>query len=75
MPIPASLERFKNYFDEVLDKYNEKYDIIYFGYSCGLIEYDVVKNTIQAKVINRADYDRLQYEARLKAEADIDEEL
>ena len=75
MPIPARLETFKNYFDEVLNEYNEKYDIIYFGYSYGLMEYDVVKGNIQAQVINRADYDKLQYEARLKVEADINNEL
>lgn len=75
MPIPVRLETFKNYFDEVLNEYNEKYDIIYFGYSCGLMEYDVVKGNIQAQVINRADYDKLQYEARLKVEADINDEL
>ena len=75
MPIPAGLETFKNYFDEVLNEYNERYDIIYFGYSCGLMEYDVVKGNIQAQIINRADYDKLQYEARLKVETDINDEL
>ncbi len=38
-PIPIHLEELKNCFDEVLNEYRDKYDVIYFGYSCGLIEY------------------------------------
>ena len=71
MPIPVRLETFKNYFDEILDEYDEKYDTIYFGYPCGLVEYDVVKNSIQTKHIDREDYDRLQYDVRLKIETNI----
>ena len=70
-PIPISLETLKNYFDEVLNEYDDKYDIIYFGYSCGLIEYNILENVIQARRIDRIDYDKLQYETRLKIEAEI----
>ena len=71
IPTLAGLEIFKNYLDEVLKEYNEKYDIIYFGYLCGLIEYDVKKDNIQAKDIKIEDYDRLQYEAKSKVEEDM----
>lgn len=70
-PIPISLEALKNCFDEVLNEYEDKYDMIYFGYSCGLIEYNVLENVIQAKHIDRIDYNKLQYETRLKVEAKI----
>lgn len=70
-PIPISLEALKNCFDEVLNEYNDKYDMIYFGYSCGLIEYNVLENVIQPKHIDRIDYNKLQYETRLKVEAQI----
>ena len=68
-PIPIHLEKLKNCFDEVLNEYRDKYDVIYFGYSCGLIEYDILLNSIQARRIERNAYNRLQYEARLKVEA------
>ena len=68
-PIPIHLEELKNCFDEVLNEYRDKYDVIYFGYSCGLIEYDILLNSIQARRIERNDYNRLRYEARLKVEA------
>ena len=68
-PIPVRLEELKNYFDEVLNEYRDKYDVIYFGYSCGLIEYNILLNSIQARRIERNDYNRLRYEARLKVEA------
>lgn len=70
-PIPISLETIKNYFDEVLNEYEDKYDIIYFGYSCGLIEYNILENVIQARHIDRIDYNKLQYETRLKIEGII----
>lgn len=68
-PIPIHLEELKNCFDEVLNKYRDKYDVIYFGYSCGLIEYNILLNSIQARRIERNDYNRLRYEAWLKVEA------
>ena len=68
-PIPIHLEELKNCFDEVLNEYRDKYDVIYFGYSCGLIEYDILLNSIQVQPIERNAYNRLQYEARLKVEA------
>ena len=40
-PIPIKLEELKECFDDVLKKYNDKYDVIYFGFTCGLIEYIV----------------------------------
>ena len=64
-PIPI----LKNCFDEVLNEYRDKYDVIYFGYSCGLIEYDILLNSIQVQPIESNAYNRLQYEARLKVEA------
>ena len=67
-PIPIHLEELKNCFDEVLNEYKDKYDAIYFGYSCGLIEYNVLLKSIQAQPIRRNVYNRLQYEARLKVE-------
>ena len=68
-PIPIRLEELKNCFDEVLNEYRDKYDVIYFVYSCGLIEYDILLNSIQVRCIERNDYNRLRYEARLKVEA------
>ena len=68
-PIPIHLEELKNCFDEVLNEYRDKYDVIYFGYSCGLIEYDILLNSIQVQPIESNAYNRLQYEARLKVEA------
>ena len=68
-PIPIHLEELKNCFDEVLNEYRDKYDVIYFGYSCGLIEYDILLNSIQAQPIDGNAYNKLQYEARLKVEA------
>ncbi|MDE5780027.1 MAG: hypothetical protein K2I03_00900 [Lachnospiraceae bacterium] len=68
-PIPIHLEELKNCFDEVLNEYRDKYDVIYFGYSCGLIEYDILLNSIQVQPIERNAYNKLQYEARLKVEA------
>ena len=68
-PIPIHLEELKNCFDEVLNEYRDKYDVIYFGYPCGLIEYNILLNSIQVRPIESNVYNRLQYEARLKVEA------
>ena len=68
-PIPIHLEELKNCFDEVLNEYRDKYDVIYFGYLCGLIEYNILLNSIQVQPIERNAYNRLQYEARIKVEA------
>jgi len=67
-PIPITLEELKYCFDEVLNKYEDKYDVIYFGFSCGLIEYNIPLNDIWVKPIERTAYNKLQYEARLKVE-------
>ncbi|MCM1048257.1 MAG: hypothetical protein NC433_07520 [Clostridiales bacterium] len=56
----------KSYFAEVMNEYSDKYDIIYFAHSFGLIEYDVTANDIQVKHIERSAYNRLRYNARLK---------
>lgn len=56
----------KSYFDEVMNGYKDKYDIIYFAHSFGLIEYDVLVNEIQVKPIERSAYNRLRYDARVK---------
>ena len=68
-PIPIHLEVLKNCFDEVLNEYRDKYDVIYFGYSCGLIGYDIWLNSIQILPIERNIYNKSQYEARIKVEA------
>lgn len=68
-PIPIRLEELKSCFDEALNEYRDRYDVIYFGYLCGLIEYNILPNSIQARPIERSVYNRLQYEARLKVEA------
>ena len=48
--------------------YNDKYDFLYFGYSCGLVYYDIVNSDIQVKIIDRSDYDKLMYAARIKTD-------
>lgn len=68
-PIPIKLEELKECFDDVLKKYNDKYDVIYFGFTCGLIEYNILLDEINARPIERNTYNRLLYEARLKVEA------
>ena len=75
IPVLTSLETLKKYLNEVLNEYNEKYDIIYFGYLCGLIEYDVKKGNIKAQKIKIENYDRWQYEAKTKAEEEINDEF
>ena len=67
-PIPIKIEELKKCFDDVLDEYRDKFDFMYFGYSCGLIYYDISKDDIQVKTIERNDYDKLKLEARLKVE-------
>ncbi len=68
LPIPMKLDHWKNCFDEVLCKYKEKYDIVYFGCSGGLIVYNVLQNDIQVRPIERSVFNRLGYETRLKIE-------
>ncbi len=68
IPIPMKLEHWKARFDEVLCKYTEKYDVIFFGYSCGLIEYNVRQNDIQVRRIDRSVYNGIKYNTRLKIE-------
>lgn len=65
-PIPVKLEDLKYYFDEVMDGYKDKYDIIYFVHSFGLIEYDVLTDEVQVIPIERSIYNRLKYDARVK---------
>lgn len=67
-PIPVKLEDLKDYFDEVMNEYNDKYDIIYFVHSFGLIEYDVLTNEVQVMPIKRSAYNKLRYNARVKIE-------
>lgn len=65
-PIPVKLEELKNYFDEAMNGYNDKYDIIYFVHSFGLIEYDVLTAEVQVIPIERSIYNKLRYDARVK---------
>lgn len=67
-PIPVKLEDLKDYFDEVMNGYNDKYDIIYFVHSFGLIEYDVLTGEIQVIPIEESIYNKLRYDARVKIE-------
>lgn len=67
-PIPIKIELLKECFDQVLNEYNDKYDFLYFGYSCGLVYYDIVNSDIQVKIIDRSDYDKLMYAARIKTD-------
>ena len=62
------IELLKECFDQVLNEYNDKYDFLYFGYSCGLVYYDIVNSDIQVKIIDRSDYDKLMYAARVKTD-------
>lgn len=68
LPVPMKLAYWKNCFDEVLCKYKKKYDILYFGCSGGIIEYNVLQNDIQVRPIERSIFNRLGYETRLKIE-------
>ena len=65
-PIPIKIELLKECFDQILNEYNDKYEFLYFGYSCGLVYYDIVNSDIQVKTIDRGDYDKLMYTARVK---------
>lgn len=65
-PIPVKLEDLKDYFDEVMNGYNDKYDIIYFVHSFGLIEYDILTDEVQVRPIERSIYNKLRYDARVK---------
>ena len=67
-PIPVKLEDLKDYFDEVMNGYNDKYDIIYFVHSFGLIEYDILTDEVQVIPIERSIYNKLRYDARVKIE-------
>lgn len=67
-PIPVKLEDLKDYFDEAMTGYNDKYDIIYFVHSFGLIEYDVLTGEVQVRPIERSIYNKLRYVARVKIE-------
>ena len=67
-PIPVKLEELKDYFDEAMNGYNDKYDIIYFVHSFGLIEYDVLTDEVQVIPIERSIYNKLRYDARVKIE-------
>ncbi len=68
LPIPVKLEDLKDYFDEAMNGYNDKYDIIYFVHSFGLIEYDVLTDEVQVISIERSIYNKLRYDARVKIE-------
>ena len=67
-PIPLKLEDLKDYFDKAMNGYNDKYDIIYFVHSFGLIEYDVLTGEIQVIPIEESIYNKLRYDARVKIE-------
>ena len=67
-PIPVKLEELKDYFDEAMNGYNDKYDIIYFVHSFGLIEYDILTDEVQVIPIERSIYNKLRYDARVKTE-------
>ena len=49
-PIPIKIELLKECFDQVLNEYNDKYDFLYFGYSCGLVYYDIVNSDKMAGI-------------------------
>ncbi len=69
LPIPRRLDEFRECFKETLNEYDDKYDTIYLGYSCGLIEYEVFSNNIKVMSIERDIYNRILYETRLKMES------
>lgn len=69
LPIPRRLDEFRECFKESLKGYDDKYDTIYLGYSCGLIEYKVLSNNIKVTRIERDIYNRILYETRLKMES------
>ena len=68
IPIPVKLEQYKECFEEVLDKYDDKYEVIYLGWPSGLITHDVKEKYISVKKIESADYNKLQYDARMQVE-------
>lgn len=69
LPIPRSLDEFRECFKESLNGYSNKYDVIYLGYSCRLIEYKVLSDNIKVMHIERDIYNRILYETRLKMES------
>lgn len=66
--IPIKFEELKECFDDVLKEYNDKYDVIYLGFTCGLIEYNILLDEINARPIDRNIYNKLLYETRLMIE-------
>lgn len=67
-PIPFKIEELKLYYDEILNQYQNKYDLIYFVYPCGLLCYNITENNISVIRIGRVQYEKLQYNARQKVE-------
>ena len=64
----AYIDEVRVYIDEVLNDYNEKFDVIYLGYPYGLVKYDVAAGSIQEISIDRTAYDEFYQEEKLKAE-------
>lgn len=64
--IPIKKDELKEYFDQVLNEYDDKYDILYFCCSGVLIEYNISSNDFMIKPIKRDVFYKLQYDTRLK---------
>lgn len=63
-PIPVQPGVWKEWLDEVLQDYDDCYEIIYICYLCGMLVYEVGKQTLQIVRIDRTDICRLKYKAR-----------
>lgn len=68
LPIPATEKYWADVVRVIQSASPEKYDVVYFAYSCAVGYYDCETGTVGHKAIDKADYDALKKYARAKAD-------
>lgn len=67
-PIPFKMTDIKLWIDDVMKRYDDLYDILFFLCPYAMIKYDINVQDIQITVIEKEQYNILQYNARKSLE-------
>ena len=67
-PIPFDFADSLEWFAEIQRKYHDNYDFLFFGYHCGIIQYDFKKMIFDTYRIGQSDFNNMCILARNEVE-------
>lgn len=66
--IPVRSDILVTWFDGVQEEYSDRYDFIFFCYSCGIVRCDYVLQKFEILPIDPVQYDRIKFLTRIRVE-------